>query len=517
MTRRKFLGAATGIALGGAGAGAYLLSRPEHRPETRKHYRAIVIGSGYGGGVSALRLGQAGVETLVLERGRLWDTPDADGKRFTKMLPADHRAGWFADVPPSIVTSFRGVSIDAVAAQNPGAQPKQAGICEKDTHGAHNVFRGVGVGGGSMVNAAIAAVPTADQVRAAFPDIDPAEFLGTYVERAKTALRISYRNMDWFEQTPYFQYARVGRMYAETAGYKVDYNGSAYSFDYMVREANGEVPLSALDWECQFGNNYGRDGSVDVTYIAEAVKTGKVTLQPLTEVTGIRREQSGEYVVSTRRIDRWGAEQSRDEFGCDQLHLAAGVLGTNQLLLRARETGALADLSDEIGRGYGNNGDVMVAHNTKDTDPVGTKQSLLGMINLDGRDDPENPVYASMFSLPLPVETNALGYYVMVKTGDRSDITFDKASDSITIDWPQSHTDHLIERAKIVFDKLTQANGVDYRDDLFSGQVFAPNTVHPLGGCVRGKATDAFGRVNGYDNRLFTDEGVEVVGASLPG
>lgn len=505
LTRRKFLGAATGIALGGAGAGAYLLSRPEHRPETRKHYRAIVIGSGYGGGVSALRLGQAGVETLVLERGRLWDTPDADGKRFTKMLPADHRAGWFADVPPSIVTSFRGVSIDAVAAQNPGAQPKQAGICEKDTHGAHNVFRGVGVGGGSMVNAAIAAVPTADQVRAAFPDIDPAEFLGTYVERAKTALRISYRNMDWFEQTPYFQYARVGRMYAETAGYKVDYNGSAYSFDYMVREANGEVPLSALDWECQFGNNYGRDGSVDVTYIAEAVKTGKVTLQPLTEVTGIRREQSGEYVVSTRRIDRWGAEQSRDEFGCDQLHLAAGVLGTNQLLLRARETGALADLSDEIGRGYGNNGDVMVAHNTKDTDPVGTKQSLLGMINLDGRDDPENPVYASMFSLPLPVETNALGYYVMVKTGDRSDITFDKASDSITIDWPQSHTDHLIERAKIVFDKLTQANGVDYRDDLFSGQAFAPNTVHPLGGCVRGKATDAFGRVNGYDNLYVND------------
>ncbi len=505
LTRRKFLGAATGIALGGMGAGAYLLSRTEHRPDSRRHYPAIVIGSGYGGGVSALRLGQAGVETLVLERGRLWDTPDADGKRFTKMLPADTRAGWFSDIPPSIVSSFRGVSIDAVAAHNPSSQPKQAGICEKVTHGAHHVFHGVGVGGGSMVNAAIAAIPTPDQVRAAFPDIDPTEFLGTYMDRARTALRISYRNMDWFEQTPYFQYARVGRAYAQTAGYKVDYNGSAYSFDYMMREANGEVPLSALDWECQFGNNYGRDGSVDQTYIAAAIKTGKVTLQPLTEVTGIRRERSGEYVVSTRRIDRWGAEQSRDEFGCDQLYLAAGVLGTNQLLLRARDTGTLSDLSDEIGRGYGNNGDLMLAHNLKDSDPAGTKQSLLGMINLDGRDDPVNPVYASMFSLPLPIETHALGYYVMVKTGDRSDITFDKASDSIRIDWPQSHTDHLIERAKIVFDKLTAANGVDYRDDLFSGEAFASNTVHPLGGCVRGKATDAFGRVNGYDNLFVND------------
>ena len=46
-----------------------------------------------------------------------------------------------------------------------------------------------------------------------------------------------------------------------------------------------------------------------------------------------------------------------------------------------------------------------------------------------------------------------------------------------------------------MFDKVTQANGVDYRDDVFDGQVFAPNTVHPLGGCVRGAATDGFGRL----------------------
>ncbi len=65
-------------------------------------------------------------------------------------------------------------------------------------------------------------------------------------------------------------------------------------------------------------------------------------------------------------------------------------------------------------------------------------------------------------------------------------IGYDRQSDSISIDWPQSHTDHLVERAKLVFDRVTQANGVDYRDDLFEGKAFAPNTVHPLGGCVRG-------------------------------
>lgn len=101
----------------------------------------------------------------------------------------------------------------------------------------------------------------------------------------------------------------------------------------------------------------------------------------------------------------------------------------------------------------------------------------MGMINLDGRTDPDNPVYASTFSIPLPIETFALGYYVMVKTGDRADITYDRASDAIAIDWPAHYAENLTARAQSVFDKVVLANGVDYRDDLFEARVFAPNTV----------------------------------------
>ena len=147
----------------------------------------------------------------------------------------------------------------------------------------------------------------------------------------------------------------------------------------------------------------------------------------------------------------------------------------------------------------GNNGDIMVSHVLAPGDPAGTQQSLMGMINLDGRDDPDNPGYASMFSLPLPAETFALGARLLrvVRTGDRADITYDRAKDSIAIDWPEGHTEHLRAMARLVFDKMTHANGVDYRDDLFEGNAFAPNTVHPLGGVVRGKATDGYGRVKG--------------------
>ena len=503
LSRRSFLGGAAGIAMGAVGAGAFELV--SQRSATRPHYRAIVIGSGYGGGVSALRLGQAGIETLILEKGRWWNTPDADGKRFSRMLPADNRAGWFTKVPPSLVPSYRGVSVEDVAKHSPSPQPVQAGICDKVVHGAHTVFRGAAVGGGSLVNAGIAAIPNPDQVRAAFPDIDPGLFLGTYIERAKSMLRISYRDMDWFEKTPWYQYARVGRRYAGAAGYGVDYNGSSYSFDYMKREEAGQVPRSALDFEQQYGNNFGRIGSVDETYIAAALATGKVTLRPLTEVTGIRRERSGEYVVSTREIDRFGKELGRSEIGCEQLHINAGVLGTTQILLRARETGSLPNLNDEVGRGYGNNGDIMVAHALQPSDPAGTQQSLMGLINLDGRDDPDNPVYASMFSIPLPVETFALGYYVMVRTGDRAEIGYDRGTDAIDIRWPEDYSNRLRDRARLVFDRVTQANHVDYRDDLFQGKIFAPNTVHPMGGAVRGKATDAYGRVKGYDKLYVND------------
>lgn len=515
VSRRAFLGAA---AVGAAGVGAVVVgvdrTRHSQAPaatDGRPHYEAIVIGSGYGGGVTALRLGQAGKSTLILEKGRLWNAADEDGKRFSRMLPPDTRAGWFTEIPPSLVTSFQGISIEDVVARNASPQPIQAGICEKVDYGAHSVFRGIGVGGGSLVNAAIAAVPTESQIRETFPDIDPAEFLGTYIERAKSSLRISYRDMDWFEQAPCFQYARVGRKYAEAAGYGVDYNGSAYSFDYLKKEAAGEVPRSSLNFEQEYGSNYGRFGSVDQTYIADALATGRVTLKPLTEVTDIEREPNGEWLVRTREIDRWGKVVEQSEVVGKQLYLNAGVLGTNKLLLRARDTGKLPDLSTEIGRGYGNNGDLMVAHALADDDPAGVDQSLMGMINLDGRDDPDNPVYASIFSIPLPVETHALGYYVMVKTGDRGTITYDAAGDAINIDWPEQFTDNQIGRAQQVFDRVTQANGVTYRDDFFGGKTFAAHTVHPMGGCVRGVATDGYGRVNGYDNLFVND------GSLLPG
>jgi cholesterol oxidase len=42
----------------------------------------LVVGTGYGGSVTALRLAQQGHRVTMLEMGRLWNTPGKDGKVF---------------------------------------------------------------------------------------------------------------------------------------------------------------------------------------------------------------------------------------------------------------------------------------------------------------------------------------------------------------------------------------------------------------------------------------------------
>ncbi|MBE7161298.1 MAG: FAD-dependent oxidoreductase, partial [Williamsia herbipolensis] len=91
------VGAAAGAVAVAGGAGRAVAEptapRPGRIPVRREEHRVVVIGSGFGGGVTALRLTQAGVPVTMLERGRRWATgPNANtsgrGHREARPPPA---------------------------------------------------------------------------------------------------------------------------------------------------------------------------------------------------------------------------------------------------------------------------------------------------------------------------------------------------------------------------------------------------------------------------------------------
>ena len=79
--------------------------------------------------------------------------------------------------------------------------------------------------------------------------------------------------------------------------------------------------------------------------------------------------------------------------------------------------------------------------------------------------------------------------------------------------WSRSRNQPSVAAAKTLCDRVNRANATIYRYDLFGGnRVFADDFCHhPLGGCVLGGATDAYGRAKGYDGLYVVD------GSLVPG
>lgn len=504
LSRRALLTGAGAAAIGIASVGLHRSAAAADIPDGAS-VPVLVIGTGYGGAVTALRLAEAGVNVQMVEMGMAWDTPGSDGKIFPASASPDQRSYWLRTRTKQPVSNFFGFPIDKDI-------PRYTGVLDAEEFAGITVYQGRGVGGGSLVNGGMAVTPRRDLFAQVLPTVDADEMYGVYYPRAEAGLGAALVDPAWWGSTPAYQYSRVGKKHAERSNFPWRFVPTVYDWNYMKAEAAGTVPKSALAGEVLYGNNYGKK-SLQQTYLARAKATGRVTISPMHRVSSVRQASGGRYTVTLEVLNTTGTVTATKEVTADKVFFAAGSVGTSKLLTKLKATGVLPLLNGEVGKGWGDNGNVMCGRANHMWDPTGSLQSTIPTIGIDNWD--AGGAFAEVAPLPVGIETYASMYLSITKTTNRAQFTWNPTTGKVDLSWQQAWKQTSINAAKTIFDKINSKEGTIYRTDLFGGYKIWNDTLtyHPLGGVVLGKATDNYGRLHGYPG-LYVVDGSLVPGAA---
>nr|WP_189599936.1 GMC oxidoreductase [Streptomyces lateritius] len=500
VTRRRFI-AGTGSLL--AVTALPLRSATAAPVAAGSHVPALIIGSGYGGSVTALRLARASVDVHLVEMGMAWDTPGSDGKIFANTTKPDYRSFWLRTRTKQPLSNFLGFPLDKDV-------PRYTGILDAEEFGGITVYQGRGVGGGSLVNGGMAVTPRRENFGAVLPSVNVDEMYDVYYPRANAGLGVTHVDPAWWESAACYQYARVGRKHAQRSGFPFVFVPNVYDWEYMKQEAAGAVPTSALEGEVIYGNNHGKK-TLQKTYLARAAATGRLTVSPLHRVTSVSPAAGGGYTVVIEQLDTGGNTTAVKTVTADRVFFAAGSVGTGKLLTRLKATGALPRLNSEIGKGWGDNGNVMCGRANHMWDATGKLQSAMPTAGIDNWD--AGGAFAEVAPLPTGIETYASFYLSITKNPHRAEFTWNAAAGRVELDWQTAWKQPSIDAAKTIFDRINAKEGTIYRTDLFgSHRIWGDHlTYHPLGGAVLGKATDNYGRLHGHPGLYVVD------GSLIPG
>ena len=503
LTRRQFI-KQTGIAGLAIGSGAGLAGcdpmgtlLPTSPPiETEDDIPALVIGSGFGGAVTALRLGESGIRTMVLEQGRRWsDTPTP----FSRNIPPDGRSTWLRH--KTILQFGPEFSIQ-----------KYTGVLDRVDYPNMKVYRGTAVGGGSIVYGGISTHPPEDLFYQVFPRGLSYQELHPYYNRVRDILNISTVPAD-IEKAPHYEYTRVFAEHATTAGLEAYPLGQAANWDIIRSEIAGTAPPSAIIGEAFYGNNSGCKNSLDKNYLPMAEATGFVTIHPLHRVIDIRQQDNGKYAVTVENIDESGNVLKTKEITTTFLFFGAGSIGTTELLLKARHTGSLSNLNEEVGKGWGPNGNVLFSRAV--SEPTGNMQGgpVIKTVNDYGNTHTRASIESIFF--PTGIDCRCLLNLLIGLETDRGEFIYDSIRDKSELIWGATGNAQVRSAAEDFAARMNAANGgtlgVSEGVPFPIPEVSSDFTYHPLGGMVIGKACDVYGRVHGYPRMYVTD------GALLPG
>ncbi|MDH5676232.1 MAG: GMC family oxidoreductase [Myxococcales bacterium] len=297
---------------------------------------AIVIGSGFGGSINALRLAEAGRSVLVLERGRRYRPGE---------FPRDVR------------------KVDNLLWRYP-KHSASTGLYDVRFHSGIGTVAAAGVGGGSLIYANIHYRPNAsvfDDPR--WPTGIDASSLEPYYRRVAEKLGVSP-----FPAGEFLPKRDIFRKTAEALGREPFDVPQAVSWNEVQGAAKaGRRPCQRVA-ECEFGCNFGSKNSLDFNYLAEAEALGAV-VEPERQVSHIEPDAEF-YRVHYRDIIGEETRTARAR----RVVVAAGTLGTVELLLRSRDLHkTLPRLPATLGHGYSGNGDFLgsIQNIDRDIEPWG--------------------------------------------------------------------------------------------------------------------------------------------------
>ncbi|MEZ5923322.1 MAG: GMC family oxidoreductase N-terminal domain-containing protein [Hyphomicrobiaceae bacterium] len=472
------------------------------------NYDAIVVGSGYGGGVSASRLARMGLKVAVLERGKAYPTGSFPSR--------------FPEVRGELMVSGGRFG----RAGKPGLYDFRYG---NDIH----VLVGCGLGGGSLINAGVSLRPDARVFAdAAFPgEVGGDGSLDEGYARAQAWIRPA-RDPDAHSLTK----SRALQAAGSVLGRAPVAAPVAVSFTAGTNPAGLAQPACTRCGDCCGGCNVGAKNTVAMSYLPDAVAHG-AELFTGASVQHVEKSH-GRWQVHVAPTGKPDA-QSRP-LTADIVILAAGTLGSTELLLRSREQGLA--LSPRLGHRFSANGDIIAfAYNARDRvhaigighpakpglDPVGA--AVTSEIEIDDPDELSHSMYVQEGVLPsalgplLPVlfvpggkiigAAQALirGVYEgpLSRTHTFFVVSHDDAMGQIvlengqaTVSWPEVNDQPVFSRVDAALQKLAAARGASYVKNPLSESLMGrkPATAHPLGGCGLGRdrtsgVTDHMGRV----------------------
>lgn len=482
------------------------LARP--LDQLRDRYDVVVVGSGYGGGISASRLSRAGKRVAVLERGR-------------EVMPGDFAAR-FPDLKNEFLVRGKKYSAGSPTA----LYDVRLG---EDMH----VVVANGLGGGSLVNGGVALRPNS---RVFSDSVWPGQLVQDGLLDKGFA-----RAEEWLrpQSDP--------RAHEMTKFKKLDAASSAVgprpvapritvSFSENVNAAGVLQPACTRCGDCCGGCNVGAKNTVAATYLPDAARNGAEIFAGVT-VSHVEKKPDGTWrVIVTPTLG--GSARTIE---APVVILSAGTLGSTEILLRSRAKGLA--VSDRIGHRFSANGDIIafgygakttinavgVGHPSKVPDlEIGA--SVSGQIEIDDPDNLANELRIQEGALPsslapaLPVmflpNGRLLGALQSLVNGvykgpfsslqtffavshDSASGRFSLDDDRLVLAWPGAKDEPVYARLDAAIGAIVRASGGDYVRNPLAGTVMGhqPGTAHPLGGCGMGR--DASDGVVSHKSEVF--------------